>query len=91
MNWAASWATLSNYSIQYQSKPLVLWVAVNLQQYKCKYRSSHDSLPAVTAVILNSYCTCTAIHGTAVCVDLATSERKAVHMNIIMCRNSYSG
>ena len=29
--------------------------------------------------------------GTAVCVDLAKSERKAVHMNIVMWRASYSG
>jgi len=28
---------------------------------------------------------------TAVCDELANSERKAVHMNIIMCRASYSG
>jgi len=53
MNWAAtSWYTLSNYSIQYQSKPQVLWVAVNVQQYKCKYRSSHDSITSVLAVVL---------------------------------------
>jgi len=32
--------------------------------------------------------------GTAVCDELTNSEhseRKAVHMNIIMCRSSYSG
>ena len=33
----------------------------------------------------------THMHSTAVCVDLAKSDGKAVHMNIIMCRASYSG
>jgi len=30
-------------------------------------------------------------NATAVCVDHAKQNRKAVHMNIIMCRASYSG
>ena len=42
------------------------------------------------ALVGDMNCYYSLVKGTAVCVDLA-KYGKAVHMNIIMCRASYSG